>query len=76
MPQVSMYLDDRTHKLILREARRRKMSVSRTTADILNSHLSEKWPDDYFDLFGSIKDSSFARPRQPDFSDDSPRMTL
>ena len=35
-----------------------------------------KWPENYFDVFGSVTDKSFVRPQQLKFSHDKPKESF
>jgi hypothetical protein len=76
MPQLSLYLDDETHRELEKRSNISKVSISKFVAKILKTHLSVGWPDGYFSLFGSITDESFDKQEVSDWSSDTPRMSL
>lgn len=63
MPQVTIYLDGEKAGLIREAARREGKSVSRWAAEQFDKALgASRWPEGYFELFGSIDDESFEAP--------------
>lgn len=73
MPQISLYIDEATLKKVARAAKKKRMSISKWVALQLRSRLEAVYPPHFGDLFGSIRDDSFARPGQPDPAVDTPR---
>ncbi len=59
MPQLSIYLDAETIKKIEKAAEIEDMSISTWVNARLSEHLENNWPDNYANLYGSIKDDSF-----------------
>ncbi|AYV57677.1 toxin-antitoxin system, antitoxin component [Leptospira kmetyi] len=76
MPQVSLYLDQDTLKKIETAAKKEKISISQWVRVKIQSSLDKKWPEDYFNLFGSLKDESFSEPKKLKFTDDTKREEL
>ncbi len=76
MPQISLYIDDDTIKKIERAAKLENKSISKWVASRLKLSLEKKWPDDWFSLFGAIKDESFFEPEELDSANDSLREKL
>lgn len=70
MPQVSLYLDNRTLKAVETKAKARKISISKYVKEAIEKDIHSNWPKDYFTLFGSIKDATFKRPKELDFKTD------
>lgn len=70
MPQVSLYLDNRTLKAVENKAKARKISVSKYVKEAIEKDIHSNWPKDYFALFGSIKDSTLKRPKALSFNSD------
>ncbi len=62
MPQISLYIDEKTLRKIEKAAKAEKKSISKWVSSKIKSSLENKWPKDYFNLFGSIKDPSFNEP--------------
>ncbi|MEI6613909.1 MAG: hypothetical protein WCL37_03350 [Chrysiogenales bacterium] len=73
MPQISLYIDEPTLKKIENAAQRQRVSISKWVADQLRSRIDPVYPVHYEDLFGSIADKSFTRPREPLFAADTKR---
>jgi len=76
MAQISIYIDDSTLKQIEIAAEKEHDSISKWVKKRLISSLKAAWPKDYFDLFGTLKDDSFKRPAQIEFSKDRERQSL
>lgn len=76
MPQVSLYLDQDTLKKIETAAKKEKISISQWVRIKIQSSLDKNWPEDYFNLFGSIKDKSFSEPKKLNFTTDAKREEL
>ena len=62
MPQISVYIDNDTIKKIERAAKLENKSISGWIASRIQLSLEEKYPTDWFKLYGSIKDDSFQEP--------------
>ncbi|EMI66380.1 toxin-antitoxin system, antitoxin component, ribbon-helix-helix domain protein [Leptospira noguchii str. 1993005606] len=54
-------------------AKKEKISISQWVRVKIQSSLDKNWPDDYFNLFGSINDDSFTKPKKLKFTTDAPR---
>jgi len=76
MPQLSLYLDEKTLKRVQQAAKISRVSVSKWVANQLRSQLKNDWPDQYFELFGSIADPTFDRPEPMTNQDDATRVAL
>lgn len=76
MPQLSLYIDQETLKKIELAAKKEKVSISQWVKGKLQSSFEKKWPDNYFQLYGSIEDESFKRPDSLNFKNDSKRETF
>ena len=59
MPQISLYVDENTLKQIEKAAILENKSISKWVSSKLKSSLHNKWPEEYFNLFGTIKDNTF-----------------
>lgn len=68
MPQLSLYLDNKTLKAVESKAKARNISVSKYVKEAIEKDIHSNWPKDYFALFGSIKDSTFKRPKDLNFN--------
>jgi len=62
MPQISLYIDEKTLKKVEKAAKAENKSISKWVSSKLKSSLENKWPKEYFTLFASIKDESFTEP--------------
>lgn len=62
MPQISLYVDEKTLKQIENAAKSEKKSISKWVSSKLKSSLHNRWSEGYFNLFGSIKDDTFTEP--------------
>lgn len=76
MPQLSLYLDEKTLKMVQQAAKLSRISVSKWVANQLKAQLCSEWPQEYFKLFGSVTDPSFKAPKAMTTADDIPRETL
>lgn len=76
MPQLSLYIDDKTLKKLETAAKIEKLSISKLAVKKLNETLNQKWPDNYKSLFGSIKDDTFELEKTIDFELDIKREEL
>lgn len=70
MPQLSLYLDNKTLKAVETKAKSRKISISKYVKEAIEKDIHSKWPNGYFDLFGSIKDATFKAPKELKFEAD------
>jgi len=73
MPQLSLYLDDGTLKMVENAAKLSNTSISECVMIKVIQSLEIEWPDGYFDLFGSIGDTFFDIPAEPDGINTTPR---
>ena len=76
MPQLSLYLNDRTYAKVRKAAEAEAMSVSKWVAEKLNDAMAEDWPDGFDLLFGCISDDSFQAPKREAFTSDAIRESL
>ena len=76
MPQISLYIDNDTIKKIERAAKLENKSISKWVASRIKLSLEKKWPNDWFNLYGSIKDDSFLEPEELNSADDNIREKL
>jgi hypothetical protein len=76
MPQISLYIDDKTLKKVENAAKRQHTSISKWVADQLRSRVDPAYPAYFEDLFGSIIDESFVEPGEIQFSSDLIRSEL
>lgn len=76
MPQLSLYLDETTMGELRDRAEQRNTSLSKYVGSLLREDATSKWPEGFFDLYGSIDDDTFVRPPELDPSLDRPRPEL
>jgi hypothetical protein len=76
MPQLSLYVDEKTIKKIEENAKYSEMSMSKYVLKALDEYMAGCWPEHFSTLFGSIQDETFERPPQSAFFDDTERETL
>jgi len=73
MPQLSLYLDNKTLKAVELKAKARKISVSRYVKEAIEKDIHSHWPEDYFRLFGSVSDPTLRVPQEISFATDRKR---
>ncbi|GAB1482764.1 hypothetical protein MASR2M78_15800 [Treponema sp.] len=73
MPQISLYIDERTLKKIESAAIRQNLSISKWVAEQIKARIEPVYPVDYENLFGSVNDDTFKRPQDLSFVADIPR---
>ena len=76
MPQLSLYLDDGTLKMVEKAAKLSNTSISKWVRSKVIQSLENEWPDGYFELFGSTGDASFETPAKLDRINTTPRKDL
>jgi hypothetical protein len=76
MPQLSLYLDNKTLELVQKQARNESVSLSKYVSGVLKTHVSGNWPQNYWTLFGSVKDRTFVAAEELDFTGDIKRERL
>jgi hypothetical protein len=76
MPQISLYIDEKTLRKIENAAKRQHISISKWVADQIRVKVEPVYPVDYEKLFGSISDGTFVRPPEPSHDLDIQREGL
>ena len=76
MPQVSLYLNEKTYLKVRRAAEAESMSVSRWISKKLERATIADWPNGFDRLFGSISDDSFTAPDRDALATDAIRESL
>ena len=76
MPQISLYIDDKTLKKVQNAAKQSHTSISKWVAEQLKMKVDPSYPAHFEELFGSIQDSTFVEPEEMHVSADLPRETL
>ena len=65
MPQLSLYVTQDQLLKIENEAHAENMSLSKCVVNKIMERIEPRYPESWANLFGSVSDSSFARPDQP-----------
>lgn len=77
MAQLTIYLDEESHRLVEEAAAREGSSLSRWARIRLVAAATPRgWPEGFFALFGSVRDESFEAPAELDWNDDAARDPL
>ncbi len=76
MPQLSLYIDERTLKRLRTGAKLENVSVSKYVVRKLSEIMDTSWPENYQKLFGAIDDETFHVDRIQSFDTDVPRERL
>jgi len=76
MPQISLYIDEKTLKKVESAAMRQRVSISKWVAEQIRAKVEPVYPVDYEILFGSISDDTFIKPVVPAFGSDIKREGL
>ena len=76
MPQLSLYIDEKTLNRISLAAKIENLSISKFVVKKLNESMHDSWPENYGELYGSIIDESFDTADSLKFENDSPREQL
>jgi len=76
MPQVSLYVDQETLEKIEELARKSHTSISKWVGNNIRRIIQDDYPEDFFELFGAVRDDSFKRPDQPSSNQDAKRVKI
>lgn len=76
MPQISLYIDEKTLKEVEKAASDEQISMSKWVVKRIQAQLKPTYPDNYASLFGSLSDDQLSRPDQLSFQSDSQRESL
>jgi len=76
MPQISLYIDKETLEKIEKAADAEKLSVSKWVGKQLKKSLQTSYPEDFQNLFGSVRDESFTVPERKSSETDAKRETF
>ncbi|KPP99706.1 MAG: toxin-antitoxin system antiodte VapB [Bacteroidetes bacterium HLUCCA01] len=76
MPQISLYIDEKTLRKIERAAQQENLSISRWVGDRIKKSLKTEYSADFSSLFGSIQDETFRSPDRSVTTEDIPRENL
>jgi hypothetical protein len=64
MPQISLYIDEKTLKKVENAAQRQHVSISKWVAEQIKTKVEPTYPMDFESLFGSISDDTFMEPKE------------
>lgn len=73
MPQISLYIDEKTLKMVENAAMRQRVSISKWVGEQIRAKVEPVYPVDYGSLFGSISDDTFIKPAVLSFETDIKR---
>ena len=76
MPQLSLYIDQKTLEQLELAARIEHLSISKYAVKKLNEYMHSKWPLHYDELYGSINDDSYDINKIDSFENDIERENL
>lgn len=76
MPQLSLYVDEKTLRELEIAAEIEHLSISKYAVKIINESMHSKWPNHYEDLYGCISDDTFEIDKINNFNNDIPREEL
>ena len=76
MPQLSLYIDEKTLNKISLAAKIENLSISKFVVKKLNESMHDSWPEKYGDLHGSVSDESFKTTDSLRFEIDTSREPL
>jgi len=67
MAQLHCYIPDNIADKFHQKAKQANLSTSKYLALLIKQEITDEWPDNYFDLFGSWEGEPLERPEQGDF---------
>ncbi len=67
MAQLHCYVPDEIADQFQKKAKHAHLSVSKYLASLIKKEIGSKWPDNYFNLFGSWEGAPLERPEQEDY---------
>jgi hypothetical protein len=70
MPQISLYIDEKTLKKVENAAQRQHVSISKWVSEQIKTKIEPIYPINFDSLFGSIKDETFIEPEEIAFGSD------
>ena len=76
MPQISLYIDEKTLKKVENAAKWQHTSISKWVAEQIRSRVEPAYPIEFEALFGSITDATFIEPEEISCSADSAREEM
>ena len=76
MPQISLYIDERTLRKIEGAAAREHTSISKWVAEQIKAKVEPAYPAGYEELFGALAHDELVRPDQGSCRTDTRREPL
>lgn len=76
MPQISLYIDEKTLKKVENAASQQHISISKWVAEQIKNRIEPTYPLDFDSLFGAVTDETFVEPKEINFSSDSERAGM
>ncbi|MCP4971700.1 MAG: toxin-antitoxin system, antitoxin component [Arcobacter sp.] len=76
MPQISLYVDNETLQKVEHAAKLENKSISKWVSSKLKYSLQNNLPDEWLNLFGSLKDDSFIEQPEISIKHDAKREKL
>jgi hypothetical protein len=74
VPQITLYVDDDTRKLVERAAKSSGLSQSRWVAEAIRKQAAQSWPPSFLKLAGSFPDFPLREEGEP-LPEDRPRIS-
>lgn len=66
MPQLSLYIDDKTMGELRKSADEQRVSLSRYARTVIQERERSAWPDAFWRTYGALNDDSFVAPEELD----------
>lgn len=67
MPQLSLYLNDETMRLLRSDVKNEQTSISKYVSQLITRNASSSWPQGYWtEVYGCLDDDSFTVPNELD----------
>ena len=76
MPQISLYIDEKTLKKVENAAKKQHTSISKWVAEQIRTRLESTYPADFESLFGSVAEGDLTEPEDIQATSDIPREKL
>lgn len=76
MPQISLYIDEKTLRKVESAASRQHVSISKWVADQIRAKVDPVYPVKFEELFGSIAYESFTEPSEQYLKNDTKRLEM
>lgn len=73
VPQIMLYLDEETERLMRQVAEREGLPYSRWVAGLIRAAARNRWPEEFLQLSGSFSDAPLAEETRAFDTPDLPR---